>query len=90
MKKLIVVLMLLALPVWAQERDSLIIPPDSLLNPPKGECKKGEVYRCYMVSCSSTAMYCPQLYEDGKLVSSSCSNQTRCTWDCSCVNKEEK
>jgi hypothetical protein len=79
MKKIILVLVfaLLAMPAWADS-----------LNPPKGNCKKGEVYKCIMAGCMSTLRACPEVYEDGKLMPSDCSNQTTCNWDCSCVKKD--
>jgi hypothetical protein len=58
------------------------------LGPPKGNCAKDEVNRCIMGSCTSTLVYCPPVFEDGKLVSDGC-NKTNCDWSCTCVKKEK-
>lgn len=59
----------------------------STMEPPIGNCKDGEVYRCYMAGCTTTLLACPTIYEDGKYVESDCHNQTHCNWDCECVKK---
>lgn len=59
-------------------------------DPPKGNCKQGEVYRCTMGTCFSSLLYCPPVYEDGKLISDTNCNTTTCSWDCSCVEKKDK
>ena len=66
---------------------AIIISPENTLSPPKGDCAPGEVNRCTMGSCSSTLVYCPEVYEDGKFIDSGCRNQTTCTWNCYCVKK---
>lgn len=58
----------------------------SSMSPPASQCKPNEVWRCYAYSCMTTAMACPQVYEDGRLISSDC-NYTNCNWDCECVQK---
>lgn len=58
-------------------------------DPPKGNCKQGEVYRCTQGTCFSTLLYCLPVYEDGKLVSTSDCNTTTCSWNCECIKKDK-
>jgi len=58
------------------------------MEPPTGDCKVNEVYRCYMMGCSSTLAYCPPIYENGEYAGTNCRNQTHCNWDCQCVPRK--
>ena len=58
-------------------------------DPPKGNCKQGEVYRCTMGTCFSSLLYCPPVYEDGKLIYNENCNTTTCSWDCECIKKDK-
>ena len=60
------------------------------MQPPGGDCKAGEVWRCSLSYCSTTLLACPSVWEDGQYVATDCNNQTTCNWDCSCVEKQPK
>lgn len=66
----------------------MVILVGNTLAPPVGMCPDGQVWRCTMGMCTTTSVYCPPVFEDGKLVSEDCNN-TSCEWDCSCVEKND-
>ena len=55
------------------------------MQPPVGNCNRDEVWRCYQGACMTTAMMCPQIWEDGKYIGDC--NTTSCKWDCMCLPK---
>lgn len=60
------------------------------IDPPIGNCKPDEVWRCSMEMCTSTLIYCPTVFENGRYVDTGCKNETECNWDYSCVTKQSK
>lgn len=85
---LFVTILFLWLMIWIGASHSAEISTNSF-DPPKGNCKQGEVYRCIMGTCFSSLLYCPPVYEDGNLISNTDCNKTTCSWNCECIKKDK-
>lgn len=58
-------------------------------NPPVGNCRSDEVWRCVQGPCFTTLLYCPPVFEDGKAIINESCNKTTCNWNCECVKKKK-
>jgi hypothetical protein len=83
-----VMILFLCLMIWIGTLHSAEIQTNSS-GPPPGNCKEGEVWRCIMGTCFSTLLYCPPVYENGKLICNTNCNTTTCKWNCECIKKDK-